>query len=219
LFVLGKIRLHPSHTVAPELNFPATFPFSKYLAQIYPIKKMAESFQFNPVTAPDEATEALQDSSPASGKQNMQRSFIVKQFAELTTLELFEIYRLRSRVFVQEQNCAYQDVDEKDLLAHHVMMMDGDRMEGYSRILPPGASYPEPAIGRVLVDKGYRGKGTGKQLMEYSIHKARELFGGGAIVISAQQYLTRFYEQLGFTVEGETYWEDDIPHVRMRYGS
>jgi ElaA protein len=145
------------------------------------------------------------------------RTFVVKKFDELSTRELYEIYRLRSRVFVQEQNCAYQDVDEKDLNAFHVMMMEDDRLEGYSRLIPPGVSYNEPSIGRVLIDKNYRGKGTGRLLMEYSISKSRELFNSTEIVISAQQYLSRFYEQLGFVPEGETYWEDDIPHVKMRY--
>src|ERR1041385_4642447 len=65
------------------------------------------------------------------------RTFVVKQFGELNTRELFEIYQLRSKVFVQEQNCAYQDVDQKDLIAYHVLMLEGDRIEGYSRLLPP----------------------------------------------------------------------------------
>jgi ElaA protein len=145
------------------------------------------------------------------------RNFIVKKFDELTTRELYEIYKLRSKVFVVEQNCAYQDVDDKDLAAAHLMLWDEGRLEGYARVIPPGMSYAEASIGRVLVEKVQRGQGAGKILMEYALAKCRELYNSKEIVISAQTYLTRFYEQLGFSAEGETYWEDDIPHVRMRY--
>jgi ElaA protein len=150
-------------------------------------------------------------------KSQKLRTFVVKKFEELSARELFEIYRLRSKVFVLEQNCAYQDVDEKDLSAVHIMVVENERLEGYSRVLPPGSSYNEPSIGRVAVDRNFRGNGTGRLLMEFSISKCRELFNRNEIVISAQQYLVRFYEQLGFSLEGETYWEDDIPHVKMRY--
>jgi ElaA protein len=153
----------------------------------------------------------------ANAKARKLRTFVVKSFGELETRELYDIYKLRSRVFVVEQNCAYQDVDDKDLTAAHILMMDEGRLEGYSRLIPPGVSFPEASIGRVLVDKNHRGNGTGRQLMEFSIAKCRELFNSKEIVISAQTYLAKFYEQLGFASEGETYWEDDIPHVRMRF--
>jgi ElaA protein len=143
--------------------------------------------------------------------------FKVKGFRELTIRELYEIYKLRAEVFVVEQNCPYQDVDEMDLSAHHVMLQDEDLLVGYSRILPPGVSYPEPAIGRVLVKKQYRQKGLGILLMNHSIAKTIELHQAEEIVISAQTYLLGFYESLGFIKEGEEYHEDDIPHTRMRY--
>src|SRR6185369_13467032 len=110
--------------------------------------------------------------------------FSVKQFEQLSTKELFEIYKLRSKVFVVEQNCVYQDIDEKDTTAFHVLMLDNHLLLGYSRILPPGISYKEPSIGRVVVDKEFRGKESGKSLMKYSLNKTLELYKDQDIVIS-----------------------------------
>jgi ElaA protein len=180
---------------------------------------MNNPFTFNPDVEKQELSQpvSLLEKHGDAKHRRILRTFIIKQFGELSTRELFDILELRSRVFVLEQNCAYQDVDQKDLIASHVMMMEDNRIEGYARLLPSGTTYPEPSIGRVLVEKKYRGQGSGTLLMEYCISKSRELFNKNEIVISAQLYLTRFYEQLGFTAEGETYWEDDIPHVKMRY--
>jgi ElaA protein len=144
-------------------------------------------------------------------------TIIIKAFNELTTKELFEIYKLRSLVFVVEQNCVYQDVDEKDLDSFHVMMFDQNKLVGYSRILPPGVSYEEPAIGRVVLEKEKRKLGAGKELMQCSVNKTLELYGNQDIIISAQTYLSRFYRELGFKPEGQGYDEDGIPHIKMRY--
>lgn len=144
--------------------------------------------------------------------------FILKPFGQLTVQQLFEIYKLRSAVFVVEQNCAYQDIDDKDLEAFHLLMLsDDDVLAGYCRILSPGVSYKEPAIGRVVVDENFRGTNYGKLLMKQSINETLKLFTNQAIVISAQLYLLRFYTELGFIAEGEEYDEDEIPHIKMRY--
>lgn len=143
--------------------------------------------------------------------------FSVKPFNDLTVKELFEIYKLRSEVFVVEQNCAYQDVDDKDLKAFHVMLWQGTQLSAYCRILPAGISYSQPSIGRVAVASTFRKQNLGKALMKYSIHKTLELFNNQEIVISAQTYLIPFYTHLGFKSEGERYPEDDIPHIKMRY--
>lgn len=144
-------------------------------------------------------------------------NFIVKEFTSLSTRELFEIYKLRSEVFVVEQNCAYQDVDDKDLLASHIMLLENEILVGYCRILPPGVSYIEPSIGRVIVNKSFRKTGAGKMLMNHSINKALELFKDQDLVISAQSYLIKFYQDLKFKPEGVEYLEDGIPHTQMRY--
>lgn len=144
-------------------------------------------------------------------------TFQKKKFSELNTLDLFKIYELRALVFVVEQNCPYQDVDEFDLSAEHVLLYEGQTLAAYARILPAEKeSYPSK-IGRVVVHPQFRGRQTGKELMKYCIHQALELTQNKEIVISAQAYLLRFYTELGFQAEGQEYLEDNIPHWRMRY--
>lgn len=144
-------------------------------------------------------------------------TFILKPFNKLSIQQFFEIYKLRQAVFVVEQNCPYQDIDEKDHEAYHLLMMDHDTLAAYCRILPPGVSYRQPSIGRVVVNKDYRGKGLGRDLMKNSINQTIELFQDQEIIISAQTYLIKFYTDLGFTSEGSEYLEDDIPHIKMKY--
>ena len=141
---------------------------------------------------------------------------LIKQFNELTTRQLFDIYKLRSVVFVVEQNCPYQDVDDKDLEAYHVMFYEKNDLVAYSRILPPGHSYSAPRIGRVVVSPDLRKADNGTKLMQFCLAKTNELFKDQEIVISAQTYLLNFYTGLGFKAEGEEYLEDDIPHVKMK---
>jgi ElaA protein len=142
--------------------------------------------------------------------------FITRQFNLLTPREIFAMYRLRSDVFVVEQQCVYPDVDEKDLVSHHMLVNDKESLVAYCRIIPPGVSYPEPSIGRVVVAAQKRGNGLGRELMKHALNKSAELFHGQDIVISAQTYLRRFYETLRFTAEGDEYPEDGIPHIKMR---
>jgi len=145
--------------------------------------------------------------------------FSIKKFQDLTPEEVHEIYALRSAVFVVEQRCAYLDPDKHDLTAHHVLLIDKKVLVGYARILPPGAVYDDPAIGRVVVKKEYRGKSLGKKLMEYTLHQTLLVFQKQQIVISAQVYLLDFYSALGFKTNGRQYLEDDIPHIQMSYTS
>ena len=144
--------------------------------------------------------------------------FYTKHFSELSGSELYSILRLRAAVFVVEQNCAYLDPDHKDEDAYHVLLKDTGLLIGYSRLLAPGVSHSEQSIGRVVIKKEARLKGSGRALMRYSIDQCRELFKKETIVISAQTYLTEFYSSLGFRVEGAQYNEDGIPHVQMRLG-
>ncbi|MEO6304104.1 MAG: GNAT family N-acetyltransferase [Bacteroidia bacterium] len=144
-------------------------------------------------------------------------AFIFKKFEELNNNELFEIYKLRAEIFIVEQNCAYQDVDEIDKTAHHLLLMQAETLAAYTRIIPPGISYKEPAIGRVVVKKTFRGKDLGKDLMKESIKNLQQLYPNKEIVISAQSYLIKFYSDLGFKTEGEEYLEDNIPHTKMRF--
>ena len=145
--------------------------------------------------------------------------FFIEEFNALTAKQLFEIYKLRSEVFIVEQNCAYQDIDDMDASAKHVMLFDKDVLAAYARILPPGISYKEPAIGRVVVKKTFRGKDLGKLVMQQCIDQLQDIYTNSEIVISAQSYLLKFYSDLGFKAEGKEYLEDDIPHTKMRLNS
>lgn len=140
-----------------------------------------------------------------------------KSFSELSTIELFKIYELRARVFVVEQNCAYQDIDDLDLQAKHVLLEKDGVLNAYARIIAPSELHPEPRIGRVVVRAEERGKALGKLLMKHCMSKCSQEFENKQIVISAQSYLLRFYSELGFMVEGPEYLEDDIPHCKMRF--
>lgn len=144
-------------------------------------------------------------------------TFYIIEFNKLTTHQLQRIYKLRSEVFIVEQNCAYQDVDEFDLVSNHVLMMNNGMILAYARILPPNSNYPYPSIGRVLVEKNYRSKNYGKQLMQYCIQQTQLLYPQQKIVISAQTYLLKFYADLGFEDSGQNYLEDNIPHTKMYY--
>lgn len=143
--------------------------------------------------------------------------FVLKSFNELTLTELYDMLKLRCAVFVIEQNCNYQDMDDKDQMSYHLIGFDNDnKLSACARILPKGISYPEVSIGRVMVDKKIRGTGAGKELMKLAIEYAVKLYKAEEIVISAQCYLDKFYSDLGFVAEGESYLDDDIPHIKMR---
>ena len=140
-----------------------------------------------------------------------------KDFKALSNIELYQALQLRSEIFVVEQNCAYQDLDGKDESAIHVLAYYKKQLVAYARILKPGISYKEAAIGRVVVSKNVRGKNFGKELMNYCIQLTLKEYSTNEIVISAQKYLEKFYSDLKFVQEGEEYLEDNIPHIKMRY--
>lgn len=139
----------------------------------------------------------------------------VRAFKDLSPAELYMILRLRNEVFIVEQNCAYQDLDNKDVYCHHLMLFENKQLVAYARLVPPGISYDEMSIGRVLSSKIVRGKGAGKQLMTLAIEYCTKIFGEGTIRIGAQYYLRKFYNELGFTETGPVYDEDGIDHIIM----
>ena len=139
----------------------------------------------------------------------------VKTFSELTKEELYQVLRLRCEVFVVEQNCPYQDLDNKDQIALHVLGKDEDALVAYTRIFGPGDYAENTSIGRVVVAHEGRKHGYGKQIMEASLNEAKKRFPKCSVELSAQTYLIKFYNDLGFSVIGEEYLEDGIPHIRM----
>ncbi|MDO5653143.1 MAG: GNAT family N-acetyltransferase [Brachymonas sp.] len=141
--------------------------------------------------------------------------FICKAFDELTLRELQALHVLRQQVFVVEQNCAYQDADDTDLISWHLFALDdAGRALATCRLIPAGHKYTEAAIGRLANAAQARGTGMGRAIMEAAIAELAQR-SPGPIRISAQQYLQRFYESLGFEVVGAPYLEDDIPHLEM----
>ena len=134
-----------------------------------------------------------------------------RAFAELTTAELHAIYALRVRVFVVEQACAYQEIDELDPRSRHVWAEADGRIVAYLRLIPAGAKYAELGIGRVVTAPEARGVGLGRELMQRGL----ALAGGAPLRIGAQAYLERFYTELGFVRASDVYDEDGIPHLEM----
>ena len=141
----------------------------------------------------------------------------IKRFEELTTTELYEILRVRAEVFVVEQTCVYQDLDLKDKKAYHLFCEIDGEIVAYLRILDKNVSYPEISIGRVLTTEMNRGKGLAREMMQKAISFVEEELSEMQIRISAQLYLKKFYEGLGFSVTSDIYLEDDIEHIEMVY--
>lgn len=139
----------------------------------------------------------------------------VKTFEELSLHELYELLQLRSEVFVVEQDCVYQDIDGKDEKALHVLGFENGKIVAYTRIFPPGIYFKEAAIGRVVVRNSSRKNKLGHEIMHASIKAIEETFHTNSIKLSAQTYLTKFYEGHGFEQIGEGYLEDGIPHIAM----
>jgi ElaA protein len=145
----------------------------------------------------------------------MQLDWILKNFEQLSPAELYAIFHLRNEVFVIEQNCIYQDADNKDQVSLHLCGWAGADLVAYTRIIPPGVSYEACSIGRVVTSPAHRKSGVGTELMQVSIEKAFSIFNTDTIKIGAQVYLKKFYTSLGFVSCSDEYLEDGIPHITM----
>jgi ElaA protein len=143
-------------------------------------------------------------------------NWVLKKFDELTVDELYAMLRLRTEVFVVEQNCVFQDMDNKDHYCYHLLGWKDDLLAAYTRIVPSGISYNDaPSIGRVVTSPQTRGGGLGRLLMEKSINELFRVYGVSPIKIGAQLYLKKFYESLGFEKSSDIYDEDGIDHIEM----
>ncbi len=143
-------------------------------------------------------------------------TWTIKAFKDLTVDEYFEILHLRTAVFVVEQDCPYQEVDEKDRKSFHLYgKNENGEVIAVTRILPKGVSYNEISIGRVALKKEFRGKGIADTLMLTTLQFIEQEFGKQPIRISAQTYLLNYYNKHGFKQVGKAYLEDDIPHIEM----
>lgn len=135
-----------------------------------------------------------------------------KLTAELTSRELLAIMKERVRVFVVEQECAYQEVDDLDEMARHVWFSDGDKLVAYARIIQDG---DQVKFGRVLVAHEYRGHHLAQKLVDEVLAEIAEQFPNESVFIQAQSYLEKFYASFGFETISDEYLEDNIPHKDM----
>jgi ElaA protein len=145
----------------------------------------------------------------------MALEWTIKSFESLSVYELYDILRLRSEIFVVEQNCVYLDLDGKDQKALHLFGTFEGQIVAHARLFKPGISFIHASIGRVTVDAKHRDKKWGHELMHQAIAGVFEHFGEIEITIGAQLYLKKFYESHGFVQTSEMYLEDDIPHIQM----
>lgn len=147
-------------------------------------------------------------------------------FASLSVTELYALLRLRSAVFVVEQNCVFQDLDGADAQAMHLLGFAAQSSAGslaqpqpallaYARCFPPGVKFAEASIGRVLTAPGVRGSGLGHALMDRAVTAVCTQWGAQPIRIGAQAQLAGFYAGHGFVDQGRPYIEDGIAHLEM----
>jgi ElaA protein len=137
------------------------------------------------------------------------------RISELTAIEFHRIIALRDSVFVVEQNCVYQDADQRDLHCWHLMCSVDNDLAAYLRISDPGQNYAEPSIGRVASSNKFRGMGLGRKLVQEAVDNSEKFFPNYGNRISAQAYLIAFYKSFGFEIIGDEYLEDGIVHVEM----
>ncbi|MBQ7596060.1 MAG: GNAT family N-acetyltransferase [Clostridia bacterium] len=137
----------------------------------------------------------------------------IKNFSELSLDELWQILKVRADVFIVEQNCAYQDIDEYDKLAYHLFYTDEGEITAYLRVLPQNTFFETPSIGRVLSVR--RRQGLASQLVSEGIKVAKEKLNADKITIEAQTYVKEMYEKLGFIQTSDEFLDVGIPHVKM----
>lgn len=138
---------------------------------------------------------------------------IIKPFDKLTTQDLFHIYKLRVDVFVVEQQCPYHEIDDIDLISHHIYLQnDNSIILAYCRLYKQENTFH---IGRVIATERLKGYGT--QIMKTAIEFAINNLHADSIIIEAQTYAQEFYEKLGFVQTSEPFEEDGIPHIQMKY--
>lgn len=147
---------------------------------------------------------------------NNNLTFSILPFNKLDLHSFYEIAKVRESVFVVEQQCIYQELDNKDTTAWHIQGKIDGKLAVYARILPPSVDSKHlPAIGRVLTVKQFRGQNFAKLLMRTAIDFCQTKFPNQAIYISAQTYLINFYQSLCFIPQGSIYLEDGIEHIDM----
>ena len=145
----------------------------------------------------------------------MKIEWVKKKWSEVSSEELYSVLRLRSEVFVVEQNCVYQDIDNKDQKAIHLLGYINKELIAYSRLFNEGDYFKETSFGRAIIKKEKRGQGYGDELVKESLKTIKNYYGNKKVKISAQAHLKTFYSKHAFIAKGKEYLEDGIPHVSM----
>lgn len=138
---------------------------------------------------------------------------------ELTPDVLYAFLRLRSAIFVVEQDCVFAEMDGRDPQCEHLCGWHGTELAAYLRLVPPGVRTPEVALGRVVVAPSARGRGLGRAVMLEGLARCAQRYPGQPVKVSAQKHLEKFYASLGFATAGAPYDEDGIPHIDMLKGA
>lgn len=141
-------------------------------------------------------------------------TLVAKYFDELTTTELYEILKVRAQIFVVEQNCVYQDLDNIDYRSLHIFYEDQGKIVAYLRAFEKSSTPGTIQLGRVL--SSTHGIGLGKKILQNGISIIKEKMHPNSLYIEAQCYATGFYEREGFSISSEEFLEDGIPHVEMK---
>ena len=136
-------------------------------------------------------------------------------FEDLSNNQLYAMLRLRQEIFVVEQNCVYLDLDGLDQQSAHILCWENETLLAVLRCLPPGLSYAQSSLGRIVAAPAARGKKLGRELVERGIAYNQRVWPESDIRIGAQAYLENFYTSLGFITDGEPYMEDGIQHIHM----
>ena len=143
----------------------------------------------------------------------------LKKFKQLDVDELFELLKLRVDVFVVEQTCPYNEIDEKDRHTDTLHLFgrnkNDEKLTAYLRILSPGLSFKEASFGRVVVAKACRKQGISNTMVKKTLKIIGHTWPGNNIKIGAQVYLKQFYASHGFKPVSKEYLEDGIPHIDM----
>jgi len=145
----------------------------------------------------------------------MKIEWVKKKWSDISLEELYSVLRLRSEVFVVEQDCVYQDIDNKDQIAIHLLGYINKELIAYSRLFNEGDYFKETSFGRAIIKKENRGQGYGDELIKESIKTIKNYYGNKKVKISAQAHLKSFYSKHAFIAKGKEYLEDGIPHVSM----
>ena len=137
--------------------------------------------------------------------------FFLKTYQDLSKDELYKILKLRQEVFIIEQKCCYLDADGLDQNSRHLMLFDKNILIAYMRIINKTILNSQTTFSRILVKHSFRNQGLGREI----IKKALCFVNNEPVVMSAQLYLKKFYEEFGFQTIGSTFLEDNIPHIKM----